>query len=197
MKSINALLCLTGVVSGAAIYPAVKPINVEGLANGLYDVPLGPNGMDFSRATLDEAWNISASAPDYLSVIANAEAYNETGITPYCTPQFPTRKTLCRERKIRRDDYLRAYAKYLDWINNGPDNGWVRKHQCKTILWGSVVVSTCSWGGPNPTCVGELVEAMRELDMYCAYDEGGDISIRHWKKVYGRHNVRDEVNGGS
>ncbi|KAI1213818.1 uncharacterized protein F4807DRAFT_456367 [Annulohypoxylon truncatum] len=212
MKSVNALLCLAGIAHGAII----KPVNFKGLGNGMYTVPLDQyDNMDISRATLD-SFNVSAAAPDHLSVIASAEAQHSAlmtslhsggakdtssgassqhggNFTTQCAPQFPTRKTFCRERAIDRTDYLRAFAKYLDWIENGPDAGVVPKHACKALMWGGVVVATCSWGGVNPTCVGELVEAMRELDTYCAYDEGGDIQIKHWKKRYTRHNIMDGV----
>ncbi|KAI2463039.1 hypothetical protein F4781DRAFT_441195 [Annulohypoxylon bovei var. microspora] len=194
MKSINALLCLAGIASGAAI----QPMNFEKLGNGMYTIPLVGGRMDFSRATRDP-FNVTSAAPDYQSVIDGAE--RNTTSTPSalsvrkqpgtCVPQFPTRVTFCRARKIKRIDYLRAYAKYLDWIETGPDEGWVPKHSCKSLVWGFVVVSTCSTGGPNPTCRAELVEAMRELDTYCAELDGGDIKIHHWKKRYSRHNIRD------
>ncbi|KAI1461710.1 hypothetical protein F4805DRAFT_413080 [Annulohypoxylon moriforme] len=85
-----------------------------------------------------------------------------------------------------------AYANFLNWIYAGPDDGWVNKNSCKTIVYGSVATASCSWGGRNPTCTGEFTEAMRELDAYCAWDDGGDISIHHWKKSYGRHNILDD-----
>ncbi|KAI1476691.1 hypothetical protein K445DRAFT_319220 [Daldinia sp. EC12] len=158
------------------------------LTNGMYTIPVVNGTLDFDNAVRD--WDGVAEL--------TAKPLSERRPPGICQPQFPTRKTLCRTRVIRRSEYLRAYAKFLDWIESGPDEGWIPKSSCKSLLWGSVVVSACSSGGINPTCREELTEAMRELDTYCAPDQGGDITIHHWAKSYGRHNIRDgdDLDGG-
>ncbi|XDG07050.1 hypothetical protein ABKA04_006665 [Annulohypoxylon sp. FPYF3050] len=198
MKPINALLCLVGLVNGAAI----KPTSLKGLADGMYTIPYVNGAMDFSRATLD-SFNLSAVSAEYESLITRASAnpttylttlsshFSSGNYTAQCEPQFPTRYTKCRDRTINRIDYMRALAMYLFWIRAGPDNGIVPPHQCKSSLVNEVLVATCSTGGPNPACEGEVLEAMREVDTYCGDIDGGDIQINHWKKRYTRHNVRD------
>ncbi|KAI1390097.1 uncharacterized protein F4822DRAFT_443088 [Hypoxylon trugodes] len=185
MKVLYALLSFAGAVSAAKSY-------VE-LSNGMYTVPYINETLDFENASRD-AWDISADLSDAAAeatITNSTSTLAERGVPGDCLPQFPTRNTWCRERKIRRADYLRAYAKFLDWIETGPDEGWVPKHSCKSLVWGAVVLSACSTGGPNPTCRGELTEAMREVDAYCSTESGGDIQIKKWQKTYSRHNVRD------
>ncbi|KAL7628738.1 hypothetical protein AAE478_000253 [Parahypoxylon ruwenzoriense] len=161
------------------------------LANGMYTVPITADGVvDFSHAQLDTGFNVSSDP---------TSDYEPTGMQPAaqpgeCEPQFPTRQTVCRDRTFERPDYVRAVTRFIEWIANGPDDGWIPQQSCKSLVFGLAVVSACSQGGPNPTCRDELVEAMRELDVYCAPDLGGDIVIDPWKKTYGRHNIRDGSN---
>ncbi|KAI1106685.1 hypothetical protein F4804DRAFT_330101 [Jackrogersella minutella] len=195
MKFAAAIIGLAGAANAAAT-------SFADLGNGMYTIPLVNNQMDFTHAIRDP-YNITHSAADYVaSLNSTGGGVAPRGQPGTCVPQFPTRGTFCRPRKIQRVDYLRAYAKYLDWIETGPDEGWIPKHSCKSLVWGLVVVSACSSGGRNPTCREELVEAMRELDAYCAETAGGDIKIGRWKKRYSRHNIRDgddllEVDGAA
>ncbi|KAI1465674.1 uncharacterized protein F4812DRAFT_106113 [Daldinia caldariorum] len=168
---------LMGVTSAAKSY--------IDLSNGLYTIPVVNGSLDFESAVRDWDGVTELNKTDKLA------ARRPPGP---CEPQFPTRKTLCRSRMIKRAEYLRAYAKFIDWIESGPDGGWIPKGSCKSLLWGNAVVSACSTGGVNPTCRAELEEAMREVDSICSAEQGGDIVIRHWAKSYGRHNVRDGDN---
>ncbi|KAI2633744.1 hypothetical protein GGS26DRAFT_554584 [Hypomontagnella submonticulosa] len=146
------------------------------------------------RKAEDDAWFALDPTASTNTNATSHDSRTAQGLPGTCVPQFPKRKTDCRTRRFPRWDYLRAYAKFLDWIETGPDAGWVPKKSCKSLVVGSVVVSACSDGGANPTCVAELVEAMRELDTYCAPDQGGEIWIRRWLKSYLRHHVRDGDN---
>ncbi|KAI1802442.1 hypothetical protein F4811DRAFT_396873 [Daldinia bambusicola] len=175
-QSILGLAAFVGAANAAKSY--------LDLANGMYTIPMVNGTLDFDNAVQD--WD------GVTELSGNPNKTLDSRRAPgFCQPQFPTRETLCRTRGIRRAEYLRAYAKFLDWIESGPDEGWIPKESCKSLLWGTVVVNACSAGGVNPTCRGELKEAMRELDTFCSPDEGGDIIIHHWAKSYGRHNIRD------
>ncbi|KAI0383746.1 hypothetical protein F5Y04DRAFT_287058 [Hypomontagnella monticulosa] len=201
MKFTIAMLGLAGlanIVNAAAV-------SFKDFKNGMYTIPIVNDTMDLSQAIRkaeDDAWFASGRATRAATATIANRSTNSTAISPadsddvpgQCVPQFPSRKTTCRTRRIARRDYLRAYAQFLDWIDNGPDGGWVPKKSCKAIVWGEVVVSACSAGGPNPTCTGEFVEAMRELDTFCAPEQGGDIWITSWAKNYNRHNTRDGDN---
>ncbi|KAI0116935.1 hypothetical protein F4814DRAFT_267351 [Daldinia grandis] len=187
MKFTQVLMSAAGAVGAASAANSYTD-----LANGMYTIPMVNDTLDFGNAVLD--WDGVSSlngANNETDTETVARALAERRPPGLCVPQFPTRKTLCRSRVIRRAEYLRAYAKFLDWIESGPDEGWIPKESCKSLIWGNVVVSACSSGGINPTCREELVEAMRELDAYCAETQGGDIVIHHWAKAYGRHNIRD------
>ncbi|KAI2615599.1 hypothetical protein GGR54DRAFT_649840 [Hypoxylon sp. NC1633] len=180
----------TTVLGLAGLANAAK--SFSDLRNGMYTIPIVNGTLEIAQAIRDDA----PDAPSINVTQAQATSPQLTDLgadgTPgTCVPQFPTRKTECRPRRISRADFLRAYAKFLDWIEEGPDEGWVPRHSCKSLVWGQVVVSACTSGGANPTCRDELVEAMRELDAFCALDQGGDIRIRRWKKQYSRHHIRD------
>lgn len=154
----------------------------------MYTIPIVNGALDLENAVRDPEegfmHDIKHGSFDYNIT----ESDTAPGL---CVPQFPTRKTRCRARTIRRADYVRAFAQYLNWVESGPDDGWIPRKSCKSLVYGLVVVSACSTGGPNPTCRDEVVEAMRELDVYCNEDAGGDIIIKKWKKIYNRHNIRD------
>ncbi|KAI8960775.1 hypothetical protein F5Y11DRAFT_349195 [Daldinia sp. FL1419] len=197
MKFTNTILTVAGIAGAANAGNTAN--SYSDLSNGMYTIPMVNGSLDFSSATRD--WDgvalLNGRTGTNTAETVDHEL-SERRPPGQCVPQFPTRKTLCRSRVIRRNEYLRAYAKFLDWIESGPDEGWIPKESCKSLLWGSVVISACSSGGLNPTCRDELVEAMRELDAYCAQDQGGDIVIHHWAKSYGRHNIRDgdDLDGG-
>ncbi|KAF3055589.1 hypothetical protein GL218_06998 [Daldinia childiae] len=199
MKFTQILFSAAGFIgaTNAAAYPVNSYMD---LTNGMYTIPMVDGGLDFGKAVRDwdgvTAFNNTNTSNNNTEIVARA--LSERRPPGECVPQFPTRKTLCRSRVIRRSEYLRAYAKFLDWIESGPDEGWIPKESCKSLLWGNVVVSACSSGGINPTCREELMEAMRELDAFCAENQGGDIVIHHWAKSYGRHNIRDgdDLDGG-
>ncbi|KAI1769754.1 hypothetical protein F4818DRAFT_456652 [Hypoxylon cercidicola] len=188
MKLTTTLLSLAGLASateyGIAANPSAK--SFADLGNGMYTVPIVNGTLDYGGAVRD-ATDLSASA----AAAAALDARGAAEMPGACEPQFPTRKTTCRSREIRRADYLRAYAAFVQWIESGPDDGWIEKQSCKSTVYGLAVVSACSGAGRQPTCRDELAEAMREIDAYCAEDDGGDIAIRSWNKQYARHNVRD------
>ncbi|OTB02289.1 hypothetical protein M426DRAFT_13593 [Hypoxylon sp. CI-4A] len=181
MKVTSALLSLAGIAGLASA------TDVPNLGNGMYTVPLVNGTLDFANAIKDP-WDINNNNESQQQQRKRTTAPLAPGV---CDAQFPTRRTICRARTFPREDYLRAYAKYLDWIETGPDEGWLPSRSCKTLLWGAAGVTACSTGGRNPTCRDELAEAMRELDLYCDLDQGGDIYIKRWLKRYSRHHVRD------
>ncbi|KAI0848938.1 hypothetical protein F5Y00DRAFT_78467 [Daldinia vernicosa] len=198
MRFTQVLVCAAGALGAAAAPASPNAPNATAssyldLTDGMYTIPIvDDDTLDFSQAVRDwDGLTALSGAASNNTEESVAAALAERRPPGQCDPQFPSRKTLCRSRTVARSEYLRAYAKFLDWIDYGPDQGWIPKKSCKSLLWGSVVVNACSAGGINPTCRGEVVEAMRELDAYCALDKGGDISIKAWKKVYGRHHVRD------
>ncbi|KAI1409691.1 hypothetical protein F5Y13DRAFT_87025 [Hypoxylon sp. FL1857] len=166
--------------------------NANPLLYLVYTIPFINNTMDISHAIRDaytpRIRDSSVSVHPTNPANPALSARRQPGI---CDPQFPTRTTFCRFRRISREEYQRAYIKYVDWVENGPDAGWIPKHSCKTLVSGLVAVSGCSRGGPNPSCRAELDEAMRELDTYCDDDQGGDIYIHRWKKRYTRHHLLD------
>ncbi|KAI1765294.1 hypothetical protein GGR53DRAFT_529664 [Hypoxylon sp. FL1150] len=180
MKFAAALLALSGLASAADVANSTAQSFAD-LGDGVYTVPVVNGTLHYAGATLDDASSTSPSV--------SARGPNRP--PGKCDPHFPTRKTTCRPRDIIRADYLKAYDKFLDWIANGPEDGWIGHNQCKTILSGTAAVMACSLAGKQPTCAEELTEAMTELDTYCAEDEGGDLKIQRWAKVYSRHNVRD------
>ncbi|KAI1142864.1 hypothetical protein F5Y05DRAFT_420715 [Hypoxylon sp. FL0543] len=165
----------------------------------VYTIPLVNNAMDFASAVRDDYLLI----PPTINTTTTNTKITTTTIAPRrlpgrCVPQLPTRTTDCRRRRIDREDYAAALAKFVDWIETGPDAGWLPPKSCKALVHGKVAVAACSSGGPNPTCAPELLEAMRELDLYCPAapaSSGGDIRIRRWRKTYGRHNLLDGDNG--
>ncbi|KAI1376292.1 hypothetical protein F4677DRAFT_445550 [Hypoxylon crocopeplum] len=185
MKFATAILAFAGAANAAKSF--------IDFSNGMYTIPIVNGTLDLDSATRDaeHGSNINTtlaalSSPQLIDMAAG-------GMPGLCVPQFPTRKTYCRTRHVPRADYLRALARFLDWIETGPDEGWVPKHSCKALVWGEAVVSACTTRGPNPTCRDELVEAMRELDVFCALDLGGDIKVSRWAKRYARHHVRDSL----
>ncbi|KAI2614011.1 uncharacterized protein GGS25DRAFT_527123 [Hypoxylon fragiforme] len=182
MKFSQAIVSLAGIAGAAS---AAK--SYADLGNGAFTIPIVNGTLDFDAAVRHDL-EMSLPAASEEGVAADLASRGQPGT---CDPQFPTRKTICRVRTVSRNDYLRAYAKFIDWINTGPDAGWIPKHSCKAIVFGEAAVTACSQGGKNPTCQAELVEAMRELDSYCSPTAGGDIKIRKWLKRYSRHSVRD------
>ncbi|KAI4861771.1 hypothetical protein F4820DRAFT_451621 [Hypoxylon rubiginosum] len=188
MKFTAALLSLAGLASAAEFGIAANPNakSFADLGNGFYTVPIVNGTLDYASAVRDTTDLVAAAAAlDARDLAAPDQMPGK------CVPQFPTRKTTCRARDIRRADYLRAYANFLQWIETGPDDGWLEKRCCKSVVFGLAVVSACSKANRQPTCKDEVAEAMCELDEFCAEDDGGDIMIRSWAKQYGRHNVRD------
>ncbi|KAI6093464.1 hypothetical protein F4821DRAFT_252470 [Hypoxylon rubiginosum] len=182
MKFTAALLTLAGLASAADVANS-NAKSFADLGDGTYTVPIVNGTLHYAGAT--------RHLGDGNATAAALAARDADQMPGKCVPQFPTRKTVCRTRDIRRADYLRAYSQFLQWIETGPDDGWVERGSCKSVVAGLAVVSACSKAGKQPTCVDEVAEAMREIDEYCAEEAGGDIKIRRWAKIYSRHNVRD------
>ncbi|KAI0842958.1 hypothetical protein F5Y06DRAFT_304556 [Hypoxylon sp. FL0890] len=183
MKLVPALLGLVGVASAANT--STIPKSFADLGNGMYTIPYINETIDFAHAILD---NYTLPLPNSTT---NPPILPEREKPGKCVREFPSRTKVCRPRKINRISYLRALALFLDWIETGPEAGWLPGHKCKALVYDQAVVSACSFGGPNPTCATELQEAMRQLDLYCDFSAGADLYIYRWKKGYGRYNSLD------
>ncbi|KAI0175985.1 hypothetical protein GGR52DRAFT_538942 [Hypoxylon sp. FL1284] len=169
-------------VAGTAANPAAQ--SFADLGDGFYTVPIENGTLVYGSAVRDaDLESVSGDEADSQK--------SEDKMPGDCVPAFPSMTLQCRVRDMPLKDLKMAKEKFLDWIQTGPEDGWVERKSCKSVIVGQAVVSACSTKGRQPTCRDEFNEAMGEIDPLCKKAGGGDLYIKKWRKIYNRHNVRD------
>ncbi|KAI0966742.1 hypothetical protein F4678DRAFT_265248 [Xylaria arbuscula] len=210
----------TAIMAGFAIAGGYDASN---MANGVYKVPIGANGIiDYENAV---NLNMSLSARSGNSLMRMFQVPNNTySITPeedeseeydvadsgeneivkgplspaHCHWHYPHHhnRFLSGHELLNLSNYPRTLSMLMEWMTSGADSGWLERGEVRMAKSDDMVVGACIFKKKRlMTCVHELSLAMGAADRECSAGKVGcHVCLRNWNKDYFRFAASEAPN---
>ncbi|KAF2962783.1 hypothetical protein GQX73_g10791 [Xylaria multiplex] len=197
--------------------------DVTNLTDGIYRVPILDTGLiDYANAvdlnvsyfamleglftrsvrtggSINDTQEGNGDPDNYDDEIdGEMEVLDSSWTRSHCHWHYPhyRNRFISGQTMMNMTNYPLTLAMFMNWMNKGPESGWLSRGEVRLAKANDVVVGACVFKRLRlKTCVHELSLAMGAADRECAAGKVGcHVCLRSWSKDYFRFAATEAPN---